>query len=115
MNEMEVAIPWVECNCQVTIVRRNKGLSLLTLSSLKGGIVMGKGMHQSENLFAMSPVQQTSGGANLTGFVAFNDDVQLVELLRAGNESAFVSLIDRYHSTMLRLAMMYVTARTIAE
>jgi RNA polymerase sigma-70 factor, ECF subfamily len=39
----------------------------------------------------------------------------LVEQLRNGNEAAFVSLIDRYAPTMLRLALVYVRARAIAE
>src|SRR5205807_10254196 len=48
-------------------------------------------------------------------FVGSTDELYLVEQLRSGNEAAFVSLIDRYASTMLRLAMVYVRARAIAE
>jgi RNA polymerase sigma-70 factor (ECF subfamily) len=43
------------------------------------------------------------------------EDVRLVERLRKGDETAFVSLIDRYHTAMLRLAMVYVPMRSIAE
>jgi len=46
---------------------------------------------------------------------ASSDDLHLLNLLRSGNEAAFVSLIDRYHSSMLRLAMVYVSARMVAE
>jgi RNA polymerase sigma-70 factor, ECF subfamily len=36
-------------------------------------------------------------------------------LLRAGDESAFEMLIDRYHGPLLRLAMLYVPSRAVAE
>ena len=39
----------------------------------------------------------------------------MIEALRSGNEAAFVSLIDRYHSSMLRLAMIYVPSYAVAE
>jgi len=47
--------------------------------------------------------------------VASADDLYLIEQLRSGNEAAFVALIDRYASAMLRLAMVYVTAWAVAE
>ena len=43
------------------------------------------------------------------------DDQRLVESLRAGDEAAFETLIDRYHSSLLRLAMFYVPSRAVAE
>src|SRR6476659_3298950 len=43
------------------------------------------------------------------------DEQRLVDLLRAGDESAFETLIDRYHSSLLRLAMLYVPSRAVAE
>jgi RNA polymerase sigma-70 factor, ECF subfamily len=42
-------------------------------------------------------------------------DHVLVEALRAGDEDAFASLIDRYYDTMLRVARMYVATREAAE
>ncbi|WP_218031004.1 RNA polymerase sigma factor [Dictyobacter aurantiacus] len=39
----------------------------------------------------------------------------MIDLLQKGNEDAFVALIDRYQTTMLRLAMLYVPERAIAE
>src|SRR5215207_10062041 len=42
-------------------------------------------------------------------------DAGLVARLRAGDESAFVELIDRYGGTMLRVAQMYVRDRATAE
>jgi RNA polymerase sigma-70 factor (ECF subfamily) len=38
-----------------------------------------------------------------------------LEALRAGDEGAFQSLIQRYHGPMLRLAMTYVGDRSVAE
>ena len=43
------------------------------------------------------------------------DDVGLVERLRAGDESAFVELVRRYQSRLLRLAQATVGSRAVAE
>ncbi len=77
--------------------------------------MMNTGTHQPEHLCDVTTVQQTVVGANLAGGVASADDLRLIEQLRSGNEEAFVSLIDRYHTAMLRLAMVYVTAPAVAE
>ena len=69
---------------------------------------MSKKMYQSDTLYDMAPLQQTVIRANLAGVVASTDDLFLIEQLRSGNEAAFVSLVDRYAPTMLRLAMIYV-------
>jgi RNA polymerase sigma-70 factor, ECF subfamily len=37
------------------------------------------------------------------------EEANLVERLRAGDEAAFVTLVDRYHSAMLRVALLYVS------
>ena len=42
-------------------------------------------------------------------------DALLVAKLRSGDEKTFSLVLDRYHSTMLRLAMVYVSNRSIAE
>jgi RNA polymerase sigma-70 factor (ECF subfamily) len=44
-----------------------------------------------------------------------NEDLALVEALRAGDETAFTTLVERYGPTMLRIARMYVPTRAIAE
>src|SRR5207248_7504446 len=80
-------------------------------TSSKGAVAMNEGTLQPEYLFDVSTSQQAivrSSGAS-------SDDLHLLNLLRSGNEAAFVSLIDRYHSSMLRLAMVYVSARMVAE
>src|SRR6476620_10904867 len=43
------------------------------------------------------------------------DEQRLVDSLRAGDESAFEMLIERYHNALLRLAMFYVPNRAVAE
>jgi RNA polymerase sigma-70 factor (ECF subfamily) len=47
---------------------------------------------------------------------AYQDaDADLLAALRAGDEQAFVALVRRHHSAMLRLAMGYVPSAAIAE
>ncbi len=46
---------------------------------------------------------------------AVDDDADLVDRLRAGDESSFVALIERYQPRMLRLAEMTVGSRAVAE
>ena len=79
------------------------------------GVVMSKGTDQRENLFDVAIVRQTITGTNLAGVEASADDLSLIEQLRSGNEAAFEALIDRYATAMLRLAMVYVRAREVAE
>jgi RNA polymerase sigma-70 factor, ECF subfamily len=43
------------------------------------------------------------------------DDEQLVEKLRAGDEAAFATLVDRYSGALMRLARMYVSSAAVAE
>ena len=76
---------------------------------------MSKGTYQPENLFDVTIVQDTIIGTNLSGVAVSADDLSLIEQLRSGNEAAFVALIDRYATTMLRLAMVYVRAWAVAE
>lgn len=46
---------------------------------------------------------------------ATQQDLALVEALRAGDETAFMMLVERYQPAMLRIAMMYVSTRAVAE
>src|SRR5436189_4563873 len=55
---------------------------------------------------SMTAIAQTAPSA---------DDQRLLDSLRAGDESAFETLIDRYHTPLLRLAMLYVPSRAVAE
>jgi RNA polymerase sigma-70 factor (ECF subfamily) len=47
--------------------------------------------------------------------VASDEDLRIVELLRAGDETTFMMLVDRYQPSMLRIARMYVSSRAVAE
>jgi RNA polymerase sigma-70 factor (ECF subfamily) len=42
-------------------------------------------------------------------------DASLLRRLRDGDERAFVALVERYHSTMLRVALTYVPSPAVAE
>src|SRR5262245_57710850 len=46
---------------------------------------------------------------------AQDSDAGIVRALRDGDEEAFAALVDRYGPSMLRLAMMYVSSRAVAE
>jgi RNA polymerase sigma-70 factor, ECF subfamily len=43
------------------------------------------------------------------------DEGELVRRLRAGDEDAFATLVDRHHAAMVRLARGYVPSRAVAE
>ena len=43
------------------------------------------------------------------------EDRRLLERLRAGDEAAFMELVDRYSGSMLRVARMYVPSAAVAE
>jgi len=47
--------------------------------------------------------------------IAFSDEFDLVEALRQGSEQAFASLLQRYHTSLLRLARTIVHDRELAE
>jgi len=47
--------------------------------------------------------------------VASEADLALVAALRAGDETAFMMLVERYQPSMLRIARMYVSTRAVAE
>jgi len=42
-------------------------------------------------------------------------DIALVDALLRGEESAFVTLLDRFHPALVRLALVYVQDRAVAE
>ncbi len=69
---------------------------------------MSEGLNQPISQSDLFSVQQHTTRAS-------TDELQLVEMLRHGNEGAFVFLIERYQTTMLHLAMIYVSERAVAE
>jgi RNA polymerase sigma-70 factor (ECF subfamily) len=76
---------------------------------------MEEGTFQRIQPVERAAIQQYNASSQSPGSVASEEDVRLVEALRSGNESAFVSLIDMYHSSLLRLAMIFVTSQAVAE
>jgi RNA polymerase sigma-70 factor, ECF subfamily len=44
-----------------------------------------------------------------------DDDQRLLAALQQGDEAAFVTLLDRHHAALLRLATLYLPDRTVAE
>ncbi len=46
---------------------------------------------------------------------AMEPDTELLSRLRAGDERAFVALVERYNGSMLRLALSFVPSRAVAE
>jgi RNA polymerase sigma-70 factor, ECF subfamily len=44
-----------------------------------------------------------------------DEDAELLERLRAGDEQAFVALVARHHAAMLRLANSFVSSTAVAE
>jgi RNA polymerase sigma-70 factor, ECF subfamily len=68
--------------------------------------------YQPEHLFERTGLPQQAGSSLA---MAAADEFLFIEQLRSGNEAAFVLLVDRYHSAMLRLAKVYVAAQAVAE
>ena len=44
-----------------------------------------------------------------------DEDAELLRSLRAGDERAFAELLQKYGPSMLRIAMLYVSSRAVAE
>jgi RNA polymerase sigma-70 factor, ECF subfamily len=46
---------------------------------------------------------------------ATDDDRRIIAGLRAGDEAVFAEMVDKYHGSLVRVAMRYVPSRAIAE
>jgi RNA polymerase sigma-70 factor (ECF subfamily) len=55
-----------------------------------------------------SDVQSPAAGATATLVIERDNDDQLLASIRDGDDAAFATLVERYHSSLLRLARMYV-------
>jgi len=76
---------------------------------------MSEGMDLPEHPPDIAAAQQNITGSQQAGSLTSADDLRMIEALRSGNEAAFVSLIDRYHASLLRLAMVFVPSQAVAE
>jgi RNA polymerase sigma-70 factor, ECF subfamily len=47
--------------------------------------------------------------------IATPEDLRTVEALRAGDERVFRELVESYHASLIRVALMYVRTRAVAE
>jgi len=56
-----------------------------------------------------------SSGPDDRAGVAGDGEAELIRRLRAGDEAAFVALVDRHHAAMVRLARGYVRSQAVAE
>ncbi|TMF46131.1 MAG: hypothetical protein E6I32_12000, partial [Chloroflexi bacterium] len=43
------------------------------------------------------------------------EELQLLMALRNGSEAAFVSLVEQYHRALLRMALVFVPSKAVAE
>lgn len=64
-----------------------------------------------ERLYAHSVESRVEEGT----YGASVDEMRLVASLRAGDEQAFMELVERYGPSMLRVAMLFVRTRAVAE
>jgi RNA polymerase sigma-70 factor (ECF subfamily) len=55
------------------------------------------------------------GSAPAEGHRPDEGELALVAALRAGDEAAFMTIVERYHGALVRLALSYVSDRAIAE
>jgi RNA polymerase sigma-70 factor (ECF subfamily) len=60
---------------------------------------------------AIQPAPESVG----TVSAAAPEEVVLLESLRRGDEDAFISLVDTYHASLVRLARVYVSDAAVAE
>jgi RNA polymerase sigma-70 factor (ECF subfamily) len=54
---------------------------------------------------------EDAGRPGLSG----REEQELLQRLRSGDEAAFVTLIDRHHGALLRLAQVFLSSRAVAE
>lgn len=63
----------------------------------------------------MHPVADLSTSIGADAYVSSEDDLRAVAALRAGDERAFMELVQRHGPSMLRVAQLYVRTRAVAE
>src|SRR5437763_6887769 len=82
---------------------------------------MSEGTYQPDSILDAASTASSSVGQqhiathNSTGTLLSAEEMRLVELLRSGNEPAFVSLVEQYNSSLLRLAKAFIPVSAVAE
>jgi RNA polymerase sigma-70 factor (ECF subfamily) len=76
---------------------------------------MSEEIHRPASFLDQFEMRPTAGDDQLAGAGISEKEALLLEKLRNGDEEAFVSLIQRYHASMLRLAMISLPDRSLAE
>ncbi|MGH2486795.1 MAG: sigma factor, partial [Ktedonobacterales bacterium] len=71
-------------------------------------------MRESGAFRAARP-EPTSAATSATSAAVSAEDLELLRRLRQGDEAAFVTLVGRYHASLLRVALLYVRDRAVAE
>jgi len=84
-------------------------------SPAKEEFTLNRQISPSEALPGVPLVQATTGGVETTSQVASPEDLSLIASLRRGDEDAMMSLLQRYHSSMVRLALIHLPDRVEAE
>src|SRR5690349_5544369 len=68
--------------------------------------------HRQDQRPAMSVAAEARDARSAGGA---SDESELIAALRAGDEAAFVTLVERYNAGMIRVARIYVRDRSLAE
>lgn len=77
--------------------------------------MMSEQVSQPETLSDLPLNERESQPGGAASFSASEEDLRLVKALRQGDEAAFVVLLDRHHTALLRLALIYVSSPSLAE
>ncbi len=72
-------------------------------------------MNEQARLPGEMPDAAAMPKADGSGSMASPEEMLLVEALRNGDEAAFMALVEQYHMPLLRLAMLYLPERALAE
>src|SRR5215472_2785176 len=62
-----------------------------------------------------SDVQRAAAGSTTSFITTRDDDSHLLAAVREGDESAFVMLVERYHTSLQRMARLYVDASSVED
>jgi RNA polymerase sigma-70 factor (ECF subfamily) len=81
----------------------------------RAGRVVSRGEHGDRGTQRAAVDMDTVAESAHRAPTLIDDETCVIAALRAGDESAFVTLIDRYHAGMHRLARVFVRDASVAE